>query len=53
MARAAIAGRAGVGLIVATDDEAIADHARMAGCDAVLTDSAIATGSGRALAAAL
>jgi len=53
MARAAIAGRAGVGLIVATDDEAIADHARMAGCDAVMTDSAIATGSGRALAAAL
>ncbi len=53
MARAAIGGRADVALVVATDDREIADHARVAGCDAVMTDSAIATGSGRALAAAL
>lgn len=53
MARAAIGDRAGVALTVATDDAEIADHARAAGCDAVMTDSAIATGSGRALAAAL
>jgi 3-deoxy-manno-octulosonate cytidylyltransferase (CMP-KDO synthetase) len=53
MARAAIGVRAGVTLVVATDDDAIADHARAVGCDAVMTDSAIATGSGRALAAAL
>jgi 3-deoxy-manno-octulosonate cytidylyltransferase (CMP-KDO synthetase) len=53
MARAAIGARDDVTLTVATDDDAIADHARAAGCDAVMTDSAIATGSGRALAAAL
>lgn len=53
MARAAIGTRDGVALTVATDDDAIADHARAVGCDAVMTDSAIATGSGRALAAAL
>lgn len=53
MARAAIGSRADVALTVATDDDEIADHARLVGCDAVLTDSAIATGSGRALAAAL
>lgn len=53
MARAAIGARADVSLTVATDDDAIADHARAVGCDAVMTDSAIATGSGRALAAAL
>lgn len=53
MARAAIGEQSGVTLVVATDDDAIADHARLAGCDAVMTDSAIATGSGRALAAAL
>lgn len=53
MARAAIGARAGVALTVATDDDEIADHARAVGCDAVMTDSAIATGSGRALAAAL
>lgn len=52
MARAAIGTRADIALTVATDDDAIADHARAAGCDAVMTDSAIATGSGRALAAA-
>jgi 3-deoxy-manno-octulosonate cytidylyltransferase (CMP-KDO synthetase) len=53
MARAAIGPREGVSLVVATDDQPIADHAHAVGCDAVLTDSAIATGSGRALAAAL
>ena len=53
MARAAIGARAGVMLVVATDDRDIADHASAAGCAAVMTDSAIATGSGRALAAAL
>ncbi|WP_029547829.1 3-deoxy-manno-octulosonate cytidylyltransferase [Sphingobium yanoikuyae] len=52
MARAAIGVRAGVALVVATDDDEIAAHAQAAGCDAVMTDSAIATGSGRALAAA-
>lgn len=52
MARAAIGARSGIALVVATDDDEIADHARRAGCDAVMTDSAIATGSGRALASA-
>lgn len=53
MARAAMAGRSDVALVVATDDAEIADHARAVDCPAVMTDSAIATGSGRALAAAL
>ncbi|WIW90007.1 3-deoxy-manno-octulosonate cytidylyltransferase [Sphingobium sp. V4] len=53
MARAAIAGRSDVALVVATDDAEIADHAQAVGCPAIMTDSAIATGSGRALAAAL
>lgn len=53
MARAATAGMADTRLLVATDDQEIADHARAAGCDAVMTQSGIATGSGRALAAAL
>lgn len=39
-------------LLVATDDEAVAAHAREVGCRAVITDAAIASGSGRALAAA-
>lgn len=52
MARAATRSLSGIDLVVATDDEEIADHARAAGCEAVMTDSAIATGSGRALAAA-
>lgn len=52
MARAAIAGLSHAHLLVATDDEEIAGHASAAGCEAVMTDSAIATGSGRALAAA-
>ena len=53
MARAAIGGIAGAELVVATDDRDIADHAAAAGCEAAMTSSAIATGSGRALAAAL
>ncbi|WP_198147436.1 3-deoxy-manno-octulosonate cytidylyltransferase [Sphingobium chungbukense] len=52
MARAATAGLSDAQLVVATDDEAIAAHAREAGCEAAMTDSDIATGSGRALAAA-
>ncbi|MCC2978670.1 3-deoxy-manno-octulosonate cytidylyltransferase [Sphingomonas sp. IC4-52] len=39
-------------LVVATDDPRILSHAQEAGCDAVMTDPAIASGSGRALAAA-
>jgi len=55
--RAILAARAGIGdagarLVVATDDARVADHARAAGAKAVLTDPAIASGSGRALAAA-
>lgn len=52
-ARAATAGIDEAQLVVATDDDQIADHAREAGCDAAMTRSDIATGSGRALAAAL
>ena len=52
MARVATHNLPAIDLVVATDDDEIADHARAAGCDAVMTDSAIATGSGRALAAA-
>lgn len=52
MARAATRTLSATDLVVATDDDEIAGHARAAGCDAVMTDSAIATGSGRALAAA-
>ncbi|QNE31312.1 3-deoxy-manno-octulosonate cytidylyltransferase [Sphingomonas sp. NBWT7] len=40
-------------LVVATDDARIADHAAVVGCAAVMTDCAISSGSGRALAAAL
>ncbi|NIJ15603.1 3-deoxy-manno-octulosonate cytidylyltransferase (CMP-KDO synthetase) [Sphingobium vermicomposti] len=53
MARAAIGDLADAELVVATDDREIADHALAAGCDAAMTDSGIATGSGRALVAAL
>ena len=53
MARAAITGIADAELVVATDDQEIADHAKAVDCAAAMTDSAIATGSGRALAAAL
>jgi len=52
MARAALASLDRVELVVATDDAEIADHALSVGCAAVMTDSGIETGSGRALAAA-
>lgn len=39
-------------VVVATDDMRILDHARSLGCDAVLTEAAISSGSGRAWAAA-
>lgn len=53
--RAILAARAGSGparLVVATDDARVAAHAEEAGAEAVMTDPAIASGSGRALAAA-
>ena len=52
--RAARAGMAGSGarLLVATDDPRVADHAAELGAEAVMTDPGIASGSGRALAAA-
>ncbi len=52
LGRRAIAGESDATLIVACDDARIADHASEVGCAAVLTDPAISTGSGRALAAA-
>lgn len=52
VASRAAARAGGVELVVATDDERIARHARDLGCAAVLTDSAISSGSGRAYAAA-
>lgn len=52
-ARRAVALAGDADLLVATDDERIADHARALGCEAVMTDRAIASGSGRAHAAAL
>lgn len=39
-------------IVVATDDMRILDHASGLGCDAVLTDAAIGSGSGRAWAVA-
>lgn len=39
-------------VVVATDDERILDHARTLGCEAVMTASAISSGSGRACAVA-
>ena len=50
-ARAASKAEA-VFVLVATDDERVAAHARDLGVKAVITSSAITTGSGRALAAA-
>jgi len=47
---AALAGNCDV--VVATDDERIAAHAREIGCSAVMTAGDIASGSGRACAAA-
>lgn len=51
-ARRALAGIPAAELLVATDDQAIAAHADAVGCTAVITDATIASGSGRALAAA-
>lgn len=51
-ARRALADVPSAALVVATDDPSIATHADAVGCDAVITDAAIASGSGRALAAA-
>ncbi len=39
-------------VVVATDDPRIADHARDLGCEVVMTDTAISSGSGRAWAVA-
>ena len=52
LGRRAIAGEPAARLVVATDDARIADHAREAGCEAMMTAADISTGSGRALAAA-
>lgn len=52
LARRAIADQADARLVVAADDRRITDHAEAIGCEAVMTDPAISTGSGRALAAA-
>lgn len=51
LARAAVRDQADVELVVATDHQAIADHAQASGAAAVMTDSALASGSDRALAA--
>ena len=52
LGRRAIAAEPNARLVVATDDTRIADHAAAIGCDVAMTASDIATGSGRALAAA-
>jgi 3-deoxy-manno-octulosonate cytidylyltransferase (CMP-KDO synthetase) len=51
-ARAAARALGDAGYAVATDDARIADHCAALGLNAVLTDSALASGSDRALAAA-
>jgi len=52
VARRAVALAGDAELIVATDDERIADHARALDCRVAMTDGAITSGSGRACAAA-
>lgn len=52
VARAAAALAGDVDVVVATDDDRVADHAAAIGCDVAMTDAAIASGSGRAFAAA-
>ena len=47
---AALAG--GTDVLVATDDERVAAHARTLGCEVAMTDAAISSGSGRVYAAA-
>lgn len=51
-ARRALADLPAARLVVATDNPAIVAHAEKVDCDAVMTNAAITTGSGRALAAA-
>ena len=51
-ARRSLAAIDGVRLVVATDDLRIVAHAEAMDCPAVMTDSDITSGSGRALAAA-
>lgn len=51
-ARRALAQVPDADLMVATDDPAIVAHADQVGCRAVMTEPAISSGSGRALAAA-
>lgn len=53
LGRRAIAHLDGATLVVATDTPEIAAHARSIGCEVVMTDSAITSGSARALAAAM
>lgn len=50
LARRSVTGD--VRIVVATDDARIAEHAGLAGIEAVMTDATITSGSGRALAAA-
>lgn len=52
LGRRAIRDSPGTHLLVATDHPAIAEHAASLDCPAVITDPAITSGSGRALAAA-
>lgn len=52
LARRALADQKGVRVVVATDDCKIAEHAAVTGIEAIMTDAAITSGSGRALAAA-
>ncbi|WP_256210636.1 3-deoxy-manno-octulosonate cytidylyltransferase [Sphingomonas sp. OV641] len=51
-ARGALSKMPGARLVVATDDERIALHAAETGCDVMITDTGLTSGSGRALAAA-
>lgn len=51
-ARRALADVPGADLVVATDDQRIFAHAQEVRCEAIMTDPAITSGSGRALAAA-
>lgn len=53
IARQAAAAAGEAAMVVATDHDAIADHARALGHEAVMTSPDIASGSGRAYAAAL
>ena len=51
-ARAGLAGHLDAELVVATDHREVAAHAEAAGCRVIMTDPGVASGSGRALAAA-